>query len=157
MRSKNKIFAYVLFVFCICIGCLVVVGYIIPRYNSIQQNIWYEKDIDLVVFDYHNTIHTQQCNPQITHYSYSYDKSKNNNATQYPFSSVAVTVCCDYEKCTVVINNEEGALRVISHTISNESSPPFVFVVFLYIIIATIIIGSILFSKWLKKKQIRLY
>ena len=155
MNSKKKILTDMLLAICIASVLLIVMGYIMPRYNSMQQDAWYNEDIDTVALGYYHTVHTEQCEPQITHYSYSYNNTNDENNNQYPFSSVDVTVRCDHGEYLITVENENGYLKAATHSLS-EPSAPFWFILLLQIIIVAVVVVILLVDKYLKKKQIRL-
>ena len=152
MKPKSKVLIYCLIAACACCLAFSAVARIISGYKSVNQSLWYEKDIDAVAFEYYYKIHTDNCEPQITRRSYSYvDES----GTDYPFSSVEVTVRCDHGEYLITVDNVADELEAVSHSII-EPSAPIWFMLLLQIIIVAIVAGIIFMVKYMKKKQIRL-
>ena len=150
MGAKSKVSTYCLLAICAFGILLTVAKYIIPSYNSFNKDIWYEKDIDAVALDYYQGIHIDNCEPQITRRSYSYiDES----GTEYPFSSVDVTVRCAHGEHLITVDNVADELKAVRHSII-ETSAPIWFMLLLQIIIVAVVAGIIFVVKYMKKKQV---
>lgn len=147
MKSKRNLLICFIAA-CLCVLAFTVANFLLSRHNLTNQN----QDIDTVALDYYKGIHTDDCEPKIVRRSYSY---ADESGTNYPFSSVDVTVRCSCGEYQITVENEADELKVVYHSFS-EISAPIWFMFLLQIIIVTVVVGIVFVVKYLKKKQIRL-
>ena len=133
---------------CLCILAFTVANSLLSRHNLTNQN----QDIDTVALDYYKGIHTDGFEPQIVRRSYSY---ADESGTNYPFSSVDITVRCSCGEYLITVENEADELKAVYHSFSKPSAPMW-FMFLLQIIIVAVVVGIVFVVKYLKKKQIRL-